>query len=75
MAGVLGPNRTGSASTVPIVLDEFSFNADVSTLDPGSALLDSVQHTVFTVAIAVKDGAQIAYVGITGKNYEFAMME
>ncbi len=42
MAGVLGPNRTESASTAPIALDEFSFNADVSTLNLGSALLDSV---------------------------------
>jgi len=42
---VLGPNPTGSASTVPISLDEFSFNAYVATLNPSSAMLASVQYT------------------------------
>ena len=72
---VLTPNPTGSASTVPTSMDEFSFHADVAMLNPTHGLLDSVQYTVALAATAVKDGVQIAYAGITGTNYEFAVMD
>ena len=56
-------------------MDEFSFDVDVARLNPGADLLDSVEYTVVIAATAVKDGAQLAYAGITSTNYEFAVMD
>ena len=40
----LPPKPTGSDSTAPISLDEFSFNADVTVLNPNNGLVGSVQY-------------------------------
>jgi len=66
---------SGTALTVPIGDNQFSFNAAVLTLNPTNDILDSVQYTANVEATALSDGPDRAYAGISGTSWQFMMVD
>ena len=75
---MLTPGPTGASgklTTAQIPETEFSLSGVALGWNGIGDLLDSVQYRAFVGAAVVKDGAEVAFGGIAGTKYGFAVLD